>query len=301
MFDALVLSLPVRHSSLRVRVWRTLKETGCGVLRDGLYVLPKDSPGSAVLGRLEAEINAAGGSAMVVELQPKGAQALKKVRALFDRSAEYRALLEKLAAPASQRSLERLRRSFARLAATDFFPGASKRQAAEALSALERRVEDARGEPRASLRHLKPLDRKTYQNRVWATRKNLWVDRMASAWLIRRFIDRNARFIWIDGPRDRPKKAVGFDFDGAQFTHVDGRVTFEVLLASFRLEVDPGLAAIAKAVHFLDVGGTPVADAKGLETLLRGAKERAKGDDALLAEAARVLDLLYSAYSQPSH
>jgi hypothetical protein len=124
---------------------------------------------------------------------------------------------------------------------------------------------------------------------------------MASAWLIRRFIDRNARFVWIDGPRDRPKKAVGFDFDGAQFTHVDGRVTFEVLLASFGLEGDAALAGIARAVHFLDVGDTPVADAKGLETLLRGAKEGAKGDDALLADAARILDLLYSAYSPPSH
>jgi len=301
ILDALVLSLPARHSSLRVRVWRTLKETGCGVLRDGVYVLPKGSPGGKVLTRLQSEINAAGGSAMVVELKPKGAEELKKVRGLFDRSADYRALLEKLAAPATPRALERLRRSFERLAARDFLPGDGKRQAAEALAALERRVEDARGEPRSSLRHLRPLDRKTYQNRVWATRKNLWVDRMASAWLIRRFIDRNARFVWIDGPRARPKKAVGFDFDGAQFTHVDGRVTFEVLLASFGLEGDAALAGIARAVHFLDVGGIPVADAKGLETLLRGAKERAKGDDALLAQVARVLDLLYSAYSQPSH
>jgi hypothetical protein len=300
-FDALVLSLPSRHSTLRVRVWRTLKDTGCGVLRDGVYVLPKGSPGGKVLTRLESEINTAGGSAMVVELKPKGTKELKKVRGLFDRSAAYRALLEKLAAPANPRALERLRRSFERLAATDFFPGAGKRQAAEALAALERRVEDARGEPRSSLRHLRPLDRKTYQNRIWATRKHLWVDRMASAWLIRRFIDRNARFVWIDGPRARPKKAVGFDFDGAQFTHVDGRVTFEVLLASFGLEGDAALVGIARAVHFLDVGGIPVADARGLETLLRGAKERAKGDDALLAEAARVLDLLYSAYSQPSH
>jgi hypothetical protein len=297
LFDALVLSLPARHSTLRVRVWRTLKETGCGVLRDGVYVLPKGSPGGAVLTRLESEINAAGGSAMIVELKPKGADELKKVRGLFDRGADYGALLEKIAAASSPRALERLQRFFARLSATDFFPGAAKRQAADALSALERRLEHVRGEPRSSLRHVKPLDRKTYQNRVWATRKSLWVDRLASAWLIRRFIDPNARFVWIDGPRDRPKKAVGFDFDGAQFTHVDGRVTFEVLLASFGLEGNAALASIGRAVHFLDVGGIPVADAKGLETLLRGAKERIKNDDALLAEATRILEHLYSAYS----
>jgi len=295
-FDALVLSLAARHSTLRVRVWRTLKETGCGVLRDGVYVLPQGAAASSVLSRLESEINAAGGSAMLVELKPKGAEDLKKVRGLFDRSADYRALLQKLAAPATPRVLERLRRSFARLSANDFFPGAAKRQAAEALSALERRLEDARGEPRPSLRHLRPLDRKTYQNRVWATRKKLWVDRMASAWLIRRFIDPNARFVWIDAPRDRPKKAVGFDFDGAQFTHVDGRVTFEVLLSSFGLDRDAALASIGRAVHFLDVGGTPVPDAKGLETMLRGAKEKARSDDALLADAVRTFDNFYSAY-----
>ena len=297
LLDALILSLPVRHSTLRVRVWRTLKETGCAVLRDGVYVLPTGLPAAKVLTRLGSEINAAGGSAMVVELKPKSPEELKRVRALFDRSADYRALLQNLSAPATSRVLERLRRSFARLSATDFFPGAARRLAADALSALERRVEDARGEPRVSPRHLRPLERKTYQNRVWATRKNLWVDRMASAWLIRRFIDPNARFVWIDAPRDRPKKAVGFDFDGAQFTHVDGRVTFEVLLASFGLEADAALTNIGRAVHFLDVGGTPVPDAKGLETMLRGAKERIKNDDTLLAEASRILENLYSAYS----
>jgi hypothetical protein len=136
---------------------------------------------------------------------------------------------------------------------------------------------------------------------VWATRKNLWVDRMASAWLIRRFIDREARFVWLDHPRQRPKRAIGFDFDGAQFTHADGRVTFEVLAATFGLEHDAALASIGQSVHYLDVGGIPVADAKGLETLLKGAKEQSRSDDALLAEATRIFDLLYSAYSPPAN
>jgi hypothetical protein len=89
---------------------------------------------------------------------------------------------------------------------------------------------------------------------------------------------------------------VGFDFDGAEFTHVKNRVTFEVLLASFGLDHDAALTAIGSAVHFLDVGGIPVADAKGLEAVLKGAREKARSDDALLAEAMRTLDLLYAAY-----
>jgi hypothetical protein len=105
--------------------------------------------------------------------------------------------------------------------------------------------------------------------------------------------------VWIGAARDRPRKAVGFDFDGAEFTHTGNRVTFEVLLASFGLDNDPAVAAIAAAVHFLDVGGIPIGDAKGLETLFRGIKEKARDDDALLAEAMRVLDHFYSAYAQP--
>ena len=142
------------------------------------------------------------------------------------------------------------------------------------------------------------MDKTRYQKRVWATRKDPWVDRLASAWLIKRFIDPGARFAWIERPRDRPDKAVGFDFDGAEFTHVGNRVTFEVLVVSFGLDNDPALAPIGAAVHFLDAGGIPVADANGLETLLRGAREKARNDDALLAEAMRVLDLFYSAYAR---
>ena len=124
------------------------------------------------------------------------------------------------------------------------------------------------------------------------------MDRLASAWLIRRFIDREARFVWVDHPRKRPRNAVGFDFDGAEFTHSNNRVTFEVLLTSFSLDNDPALASIGAAVHFLDIGGIPVSDAKGLETILTGAKATARNDDELLSEAARILDLFYSAYGR---
>ena len=134
------------------------------------------------------------------------------------------------------------------------------------------------------------------KGRTWVTRANARVDRLASAWLIKRFIDRDARFAWIARPSECPKKAVGFDYDGAEFTHVKNRVTFEVLAAEFGLEHDAGLARIAAAVHFLDIGGIPVPEASGLETMLKGAREKARDDDALLAEAMRTFDLLYSGY-----
>lgn len=307
--NALILSLPTRNSTLRMRVWRALKEAGCAVLRDGVYVLPSGSARVAVLARMESEVRSVGGFAMTVELR-LAKDRLAELRRLFDRSAEYGALvatirkaqasLQRAGERKAQTTMQRLQRSFDRLAQIDFFPGQAKRQAAHALSGLQRDLQQAYalGEPRASRTRARPVDSANYRKRVWATRKDPWVDRLASAWLIKRFIDREARFLWIDRPRDRPRKAVGFDFDGAEFTHANGRVTFEVMLASFGLEKDAALAKIGAAVHFLDVGGIPVADAKGLETVMKGIKEKARSDDALLAAAMRILDLFYSAYAQ---
>jgi hypothetical protein len=254
-------------------------------------------------------VRSAGGFAVTAELRLAKEEPRAELRRLFDRGAEYGVLVEaigdarrslrRLGPRKAQTTLHRLRRLFDRLAEIDFFPGQAKRQAEDALAGLASEVHEAysSGEPHASRRRVRAVDAAGYRGRVWATRKDPWVDRLASAWLIKRFIDRDARFVWIDRPRDRPKRAVGFDFDGAAFTHSGNRVTFEVLRAAFGLEDDPALAKLGAAVHFLDVGGIPVADAKGLETMLRGIKERARSDDALLAEAMRIFDLFYAAYS----
>jgi hypothetical protein len=310
VLNALILSLPTRNSTMRMRVWRALKASGCAVLRDGVYVLPAGSTRAEVLGRMESEVKSVGGFAMTAELRLGKDEHRAQLRKLFDRSEDYGTLvktireaqlsLQRLGPRKAQTTLQRLQRSFDQLVQIDFFPGQAKRQAAGALSALRREVQQgyAFGEPRPSKGRVRSVNTAGYQKRVWATRKDPWVDRLASAWLIKRFIDRDARFVWIDRPRDRPRKVIGFDFDGAEFTHASNRVTFEVLLASFGLESDPALAKIGAAVHFLDVGGIPVADAKGLETVLMGIKEKARSDDALLAEAMRILDLFYSAYAQ---
>jgi hypothetical protein len=305
----LILSLPTRNSTIRMRVWRALKDSGCAVLRDGVYVVPAGSTSTAVLGQMEAAVKAVGGFALTADLRLARDQDIAQVRGLFDRGARYGALVESIEkAQASLPSLglrkartavQRLQRSFEKLAQIDFFPGEARRQAEDALSRLQQGLRQMRspGEPRSSKHRVRRADLARYRNRVWATRKDPWVDRLASAWLIKRFIDRDARFAWIGRGRARPAGAVGFDYDGAAFTHAGNRVTFEVLLASFGLESDPALAAIGAAVHFLDVGGIPVADAKGLETVLRGIKEKARSDDALLAEAMRIFDLFYSAYA----
>ena len=120
---------------------------------------------------------------------------------------------------------------------------------------------------------------------------------MASAWLIERFIDPAASFLWLAHPRDCPADAVGFDFDGATFSHVEHLVTFEVLVRSFDLTGDLALNKVGALVHYLDVGGMPVAEAAGFVAMLAGAKHQAADDDALLDRAGALLDHLYAGYA----
>ena len=299
-FASLVLSLPSKDKTVRMRIWRALHSVGCGVLRDGVYLLPADAAQTASFAGLEKEVKEAGGFAMTIELNLRTASQFDQVRKLFDRTSEYATLVERidtakksLARPGQPRPdtlAKRLRRSFEESAANDFYPGRAKKQAQDALAGLEVAVQRLLSvdEPHGAKRKIRRLDPAKYQGRVWATRKSPWIDRLASAWLIKRFIDRKARFSWLDKPKERPKRAVGFDFDGAEFSHAGNRVTFEVLLASFSLDVDPALNRLAATIHFLDIGGIPVNDASGLEMVLKGARDGARSDDELAAAASKV-------------
>ncbi|MBF0136994.1 MAG: chromate resistance protein [Magnetococcales bacterium] len=133
---------------------------------------------------------------------------------------------------------------------------------------------------------------------MWTTRRNLGVDRLASAWLIRRFIDPEARFVWFSPQEGKPPDAIGFDFDGARFTHVGARVTFETLLASFGLEKNPALRPLARMVHDLDVGEGSAEEAAGFLALFRGMKTRLNDDDAFLEEGCRILDDYHLSFSE---
>jgi hypothetical protein len=308
----LTASLPGQEASAaRVRLWRALKDLGVGSLRDGVSLAPASD---AMRGRLEdirGSVQEAGGSAWLLEIQAQRAPVERALRALFDRADAYAEFLPAVAALRQQlRSLDeaatrqRLRELEAELdsiAALDFFPAAPQARARAALEKLQARVNlrFSPAEPTSATGPVRSRRIGEYRGQRWATRRRMWVDRVASAWLIRHFIDHDATFVWLSRPADCPKDAHGFDFDGAEFTHVGNKVTFEVLLASFGLDADPALASIAAAVHFLDVGGIPVPDARGLETMLKGSREKARSDDALLADSIRTFDLVYSAYRAP--
>jgi hypothetical protein len=134
-----------------------------------------------------------------------------------------------------------------------------------------------------------------FQGKTWATRARPWVDRLATAWLVHRFVDKAPTFLWLANARKCPKHALGFDFDGASFTHAGERVTFEVVAASFGLDKDPALRRLGELVHCIDIGGIAVDEAPGLELIVRGLQAQHAGDDALLAAALPLFDTLYAA------
>lgn len=301
-----IVSLPTHNAAGRMRVWRALKALGCGVLRDGVYLLPHRPEFRQTLQLQAEDVAAGGGSAHILSLDSENQDQQTAFENLFDRSADYTKLVESIRQirylnfqPEDrvklQKQVHRLRKEFEAIVLQDFFPAAAQEQAAVALEDLEQAVL-APDEPHAVQQRIERLPLKDYRQRIWATRRRPWIDRLASAWLIRRFIDPEAHFVWLAASDDCPADALGFDFDGAAFTHVGAKVTFEVLLESFGLTKDSALNRIGALVHYLDVGGIPVLESAGLETLINGMRQRWTDDDELLAEAEKIFDAFYQAF-----
>lgn len=301
---ALVTSLPTENATARMRAWRALKASGAAVLRDGVYLLPERENCRATLDSVARDVLAAGGTALVLGIVPPEGTTFAP---LFARHEDYAALLADIAqaqdglkaatAAETLKQARKLRKTYSGIAETDYFPGEARRQAEAALTELDSAIAGALSpdEPKPAKTAIAQLHRADFRGRLWATRQRPWVDRLASAWLIRRCIDPEARLLWLASPADCPPEALGFDFDGAAFSHVGARVTFEVLLASFALET-PALSRLGALVHFLDVGGVQPPEADGIESALAGLRQTIADDDQLLATAGSIFDGLLAAF-----
>jgi hypothetical protein len=300
----LILGLPTANATERMRAWRALRAAGAAVLRDGAYLLPDNDACREVLASVERDILAINGTAFILPVvDPDG----KRFVELFDRSDDYsklhteieecRAQLNAENALATTKRIRKLRKAYEQLTSIDYFPGKPRQQIDSALLELETAVNRALSpdEPHSRNHPITVLNRGDYQGRAWATRKRPWVDRLACAWLIRRFIDPDAQILWLETPQDCPADALGFDFDNAAFSHVGNRVSFETLQASFELQ-EPGLNRIAALVHYLDVGGIQPVEAAGIERVLAGLRETILHDDHLLAAASAIFDGLLAGF-----
>jgi hypothetical protein len=302
-----VAQLPVEDPASRMRVLRTLEALGAAVIREGAYLLPDNAENRRALDALVDYAGRSGGLIHVLHTVAASSAQQEAFRRLFDRSTRYEELIKTVESlrvgfgqtdpSAISRVLHKQRREFESIAALDFFPTEARERAQRTLSECENEVRKLLF-PTQSPAALGPGE--TLLRRNWVTRKPLWADRLASAWLIRRFIDPEATMGWLEKADPPPQGAIGYAFEGAHFANSEARVTYEELMTRLDLAKNPALAKIGSIVHFLEMGGTPVAEAAGVQTLLQGAVRRAQNESALLTESEKTFDLLYDAYFEPA-
>ena len=300
----LVSSPPSQSTAARMRIWRSLKSNGAAALRDGVYLLPAIH--SEKFDTVIDDHFNENGHAYIFHAE---APAHLDLGQLFDRSGEYEELRTEISQIQSKleeskkkeylKRIRKLRKSINSLVEIDFFPNIQQSKTLNELTRLEHAIarlgED--DEPNNFEQQIKVLFKQDFQNKIWATRKRPWVDRLASAWIIQKFVDPQAEFIWLEHPDDCPKDALGFDFDHAKFTHINNLVTYEVLMHSFKLQ-NPALNKIAEIVHFLDVGGNGPAEALGIEKILQGLRSTITNDDQLLQLSNHIFDGLYADFQR---
>jgi hypothetical protein len=301
-----VAQLPIEDPAARMRVLRTLESLGAAVMREGVYLLPDTEGNRQSLHTLSEYIVKIGGSAHMMNVAATTLDQEEGFQRLFDRSARYENLIKTVESlrigfghsdpSAISRVVHKQRREFESIAALDFFPTASRARAQASLAAADAEVRKLLF-PTQSQTALAPGE--TLLGRTWVTRKPLWADRLASAWLIRRFVDPEASLTWLEKTQQLPENAITFGFEGAHFTNSEARVTYEEMIVRLDLAKNAALSKIGSIVHFLEVRGSPVAEAAGVQTLLQGAQRRSNSDAELLAEAEKTFDLLYEAYYQP--
>ena len=291
----LLHQLPAKPAYARVKLWRRLQSLGAVAVKNAVYALPAGAQAQEDFEWALKEITAAGGEGMIVEARLIDGLSDEAVRGLFNsaREADYRTLAKELRAvekDAPQTQVARLRAEAARIVAIDFF-GANGREDVEArLAALS--VSDA-----ASVRATKPLV--SGSGHVWVTRRAVHVDRIGSAWLIRRFIDPQASFKFVPAKGYRPRPGeLRFDMFEAEFTHEGDRCTFEVLLQRSGLD-EPALAAISEIVHDIDLkdGKFARAEAGGIAALVDGLARADISDHERIERGGAFFDNLYALFS----
>ncbi len=308
----LIHQIPPAPAYLRVKVGRHLQRIGAVAIKNSVYALPVGDEAQEDLQWVLREVTKGGGDASIVEARFVEGLGDGQVVALFHgaREADYRELaaqarevaagFPKRGPPVASRRAEaagqvaRLRRRLAEVVAIDFF-GAPGREAVEGLVAgLEDRMkpEDAANE---TGKPTMPVE--AARGRTWVTRAGIKVDRMASAWLIRRFIDPEARFRFVPAKDYRPQpRELRFDMFEAEFTHEGDRCTFEVLVQRFGLD-DPGLRNLAEIVHDVDLKDAKYgrAEASGIGQLVAGIAAAHADDEERLARGTALFEDLYAA------
>jgi hypothetical protein len=311
-----VHQLPSNPSNLRVRTWRRLQQLGAIPIKQAVYVLPDTPSAREDFEWLKTEVKATGGDASVFAADHVDAWSDDALVEEFRRSRQdaYAGLAEDVKkalkrasgarrsrgarAPAVRRLIDIFRERLTAIEGVDFFGSAGRDRVVTLLAQLEGRASNTSGSKTLPA-SAGSGDATSYHERLWITRPRPGVDRMSSAWLIRRFIDPQARFGFAADRHDVPEDGVPFDMFGVDFSHQGEGCTFETLCVVFDIS-EPAIARIAAIVHDLDLKderfGAPEAATVG--AMVEGLQLAYVDDDALLAHGMTIFDSLYRSFEQ---
>lgn len=314
-------TVPSKPVSSRMKVWRKLMKAGAVQLKGAVYILPFNDEHYEFLQWLASEIAGMKGEAVFVKIEKVDTMQDPEIIALFNqqRASDYKVVAKALEdverklsstqkGGKSQNSkgisdqIERIRKDFEAVKRTDFFSSEEGKALAVKIMQIDAEIKrhsatEAKKERAAAISSRALAD---YQGKTWVTRKRPFVDRMASAWLIKKYIDKDAIFDFAD-EKDMEtvgKNCVAFDVRGGEFTHTGDLCTFEALIKAFGIK-DKTLKKIGEIVHDLDMKDEKykAAETKGLEDILRGIRKTAKGDIDSLERGMAVFEMLYASKS----
>jgi len=308
----LIHQLPAKPAYARVKVWRRLQALGAVIVKNAVYALPFNEETQEDFAWLAREIVELGGEALVCEAELVEGLDDSELRRMFvaTRNEDYAGLTReadglaaRLAGDASDSELGdiasqtgRLRKQLSEVAAIDFFAADGREAAEQRIAGLEHRLSQGSetmtaGQSTGQAGTAPP----GMGAKIWVTREHVQIDRIASAWLIRRFIDSSARFKFVPGRSYVPRAGeVRFDMFEGEYTHEGDRCTFEVLLQRAAID-DPALAAIGEIIHDIDLKDGKYAreETAGIRTVMSGIAAAHRDDEDRLARGAAVLDDLY--------
>jgi hypothetical protein len=305
----LIHQLPPEPAYLRVKVWRQLQALGAVSLKNSVYALPSRDDTREDFQWLLRTIVAGGGEGTLVEARIVDGFTDQELEALFQgaRDADYQAIAEEARAlaaaldkpkrgsrdpaPEAQNAVRRLRRRLAATFALDFFSASGRETADGLVSALEARLSAKLPVPESA----SSTSADAFKGRIWVTRQGVHIDRIACAWLIRRFIDAEAKFKFVAGKNYTPlPEELRFDMFEAEFTHEGDRCSFEVMLERFGLR-DTALAAIAELVHDIDLKDAKYEreETTGLAHLVLGLCMSERDDETRIARGGQFFDYFY--------
>lgn len=313
-------SVPSKPVSNRMKVWRKLLKAGALQFKGAVYLLPYSDEHYELLQWLIAEIAAMDGDGGFARVERIETMSDREIVELFNqqREREYRSVekgIEELerkvgsirkggGAPKDKTLAEQHARhlkAFEEIRKADFFSSRAGRELEKRFKAVRTELRELTGAAPGGAAAIVPKRREDYQKKTWATRKRPFIDRMASAWLIRTFIDAHASFSFIDetAASAAGAGAVTFDMRGGEFTHAGDLCTFEVLMKSFELR-DRALKKIAEIVHELDIKDERYRneESRGIEEILTGIRKTVKDDGEALLKGMAVFEMLYASKTQ---